>query len=246
MSTGFADVAELVDLQQLKAELGAGGPGGGSRQPDVRAGGDGGAPSSERLVKFLNALEKLVMAALERPAFFTGHNLELRQAWVDVRPRFDALRDQVQSLGDPDLQRVGPTGAELDLKLAVFEEAARIFLDDLDRLDHGRLRRRLSLAPRFVVPAAREPWGELMAPPLPAEADQERSRLIRRLLKGTKASLETLLGVADKTVQSAGAAIGYANPLAGAIAGAAAEGIDEFKGMMEGILKRRKQKKQPK
>lgn len=226
-------VSRLTDLDELRSAVGGGGAGGGSRDPDRQTGGEP-PTAANRLIEFLNTLEKLVIAALERPAFFTGHNRRLRAAWVNVRPRFDALREGLESMSGDDLQRVGLTDAELDLKLAVFEDTARIFLAELASLDHGWVKRRLDLAPRFVVPS------DVSSPPLPTEAERGHSRPVGWLLKGAKVSLETVLAVADKTVQSAAAAVGYANPGAGLAAGAAAEGIDEFKGMMEGILKRRK------
>ena len=231
-----ADVAKLVDLDALRAAVGAdGGAGGGGRRPDLQTAGEP-PTASNRLVEFLYTLEELIVAALERTVFFAGHNQRLRDAWLTVGPRFRALREELSTLSAQDLQRVGLTEAELDLKLAVFEDTARIFLSDLDRLDHSWARRPLNLAPRVAVSR------EAPSPTLPMEAERRRSRPVEWLLRGAKVSLETVLAVADKTVQSAAAAIGYANPGAGPVAGAAAEGIDEFKGMMEGILKRRKRR----
>jgi hypothetical protein len=225
-------IGDLVDLDELKRAVGAGGSGGDSRPRDMQVGGE---PPADRVIRFLDTLRELMIAALERPAFFTNHNRLLRNAWRDVRPRFEVLQSEVRAAGDNALALVGLTGAELDLKLAVFEDAATIFLAELDRMDRGWVQRRLGLASRVGV------TDELLSPP-PGQAEQGHSSLVGRLLKGTKVSLGTLLEVADKTVKSAAAAVGYANPAAGAVAGAAAEGIDEFKGMMEGILKLRKKK----
>ena len=85
--------------------------------------GGGGPPvesSGEALAGALTELETLLREVVENPTGLVPADLEryLEPAWKEVQPLFDLAREALLEIKEAELARVGPTGAQLTLKLA--------------------------------------------------------------------------------------------------------------------------------
>jgi hypothetical protein len=79
-----------------------------------------------KLTTFLNDVQELLLEDIQRN-LDPGLKRHAEAAWPQLVRRFDALREALRDPSyDDALERVGLTGAELDLKLFAFNRAAGI------------------------------------------------------------------------------------------------------------------------
>jgi hypothetical protein len=165
---------------------------------------------------------------LERPVLLAPYNNRLRRAWVTVGPIFETFAEAIQGISEDDTAFAdhGLTGAELRVKLDVFQDASRAFHYEVRRLVRGPMRL-LRVAPLARVEASTEEGAAV--PIIPDRPARSGRRVLSRRLRS---AARTALGVGDRILQSVTGALTIAHPAAGA-AGAS---VDELKGVMETVL----------
>jgi hypothetical protein len=210
-----------------RAAAGEGGGAGGGLETLNR--GAGGLPPDDReaVARFVRELRDLMVSVLERPVLLAPYNNRLREAWVTINPVFETFARAIEDLPEDETAFAshGLTGAELKVKLDVFEAASAAFYYEARRLDRGPLRL-LRAAP--LVPMAEPPEQEA----LPSVLDKPAGRF-RRLRTGpVRSAARTALAFGDKVLQSVTGALAVTHPAAGA----AGPAVDELKGVVETVL----------
>jgi hypothetical protein len=92
-------------------------------------------PPKPELERFINELHALVEHALRDPDLFAEHYPRIQAAWQEVEPRFDEIQKELANprITEKMLTDHGLTGAQLELKLAIFDATRNEYLIESER-----------------------------------------------------------------------------------------------------------------